>query len=274
LTIGYPIPYGDHHAKTLRDRPDRRGMDNPRTHPQTRPLRRENQNPRTPQILPPTRNRQRYLVSPQNRLPVATTPPRPPLIRVHRSGTKKVPLGVNFIHYDNIQTAQCGRRVPDRNTAPTPPTRAHTRTTRPHPLAPVRPHRTRHARPNPSVPVPCPTHPHRPQHLATTPQTPPTTPLPQSDPVPNLAAPRGGVVAPARSVPCLRRYHTGQPLDGAGPVAWKVVRGNTQGAWLPLCEALLSVLRGALPQAIPAYVFGGYGRPSGLRQSCATGGIR
>jgi hypothetical protein len=32
----------DHHAKTLRDRPDRRGMDNPRTHPQTRPLRREN----------------------------------------------------------------------------------------------------------------------------------------------------------------------------------------------------------------------------------------
>jgi site-specific DNA-methyltransferase (adenine-specific) len=42
LTIGYPIPYGDHHAKTLRDRPDRRGMDNPRTHPQTRPLRREN----------------------------------------------------------------------------------------------------------------------------------------------------------------------------------------------------------------------------------------
>jgi hypothetical protein len=84
------------------------------------------------------------------------------------------------------------------------------------PLAPVRPHRTRHARPNPSVPVPCPTHPHRPQHLATTPQTPPTTPLPQSDPVPNLAAPRGGVVAPARSVPCPRRYHTGQPLDGAG----------------------------------------------------------
>jgi hypothetical protein len=26
LTIGYPIPYGDHHAKTLRDRPDRRGI--------------------------------------------------------------------------------------------------------------------------------------------------------------------------------------------------------------------------------------------------------
>ena len=58
------------------------------------------------------------------------------------------------------------------------------------------------------------------------------------------------------------------------PVAWKVVRGNTKGAWLLLCEALLGVLRGALPQAIPAYVFGGYGRPSGLRQSCATGGIR
>jgi hypothetical protein len=98
-------------------------------------------------------------------------------------------------------------RTSQPNTHPTP---------KPHPLAPVRPHRTRHARPNPSVPVPCPTHPHRPQHLATTPQTPPTTPLPQSDPVPNLAAPRGGVVAPARSVPCLRRSHTGQPLDGAG----------------------------------------------------------
>jgi hypothetical protein len=26
-----------------------------------------------------------------------------------------VPLGVNFTHYDNTQTAQHGRRVPDRN---------------------------------------------------------------------------------------------------------------------------------------------------------------
>jgi hypothetical protein len=58
------------------------------------------------------------------------------------------------------------------------------------------------------------------------------------------------------------------------PVAWKVVRGNTKGAWLPLCEALLGVLRGALPQAIPAYVFEGCGRLSCLGQSCATGGIR
>jgi hypothetical protein len=38
------------------------------------------------------------------------------------------------------------------------------------------------------------------------------------------------------------------------PVAWTIVRGNTKGAWLPLCEALLGVLRDALPQAIPAYV--------------------
>jgi hypothetical protein len=38
------------------------------------------------------------------------------------------------------------------------------------------------------------------------------------------------------------------------PVAWKVVRGNTKGAWLPLCEALLGVLRGALPKSIPVYV--------------------
>ena len=38
------------------------------------------------------------------------------------------------------------------------------------------------------------------------------------------------------------------------PVAWKVVRGNTKGAWLPLCEALLGVLRGALPKSMPVYV--------------------
>jgi phosphatidylethanolamine-binding protein (PEBP) family uncharacterized protein len=29
LTIGYPIGYGDHYAKTLRDRPDRRRMNHP-----------------------------------------------------------------------------------------------------------------------------------------------------------------------------------------------------------------------------------------------------
>ena len=63
-------------------------------------------------------------------------------------------------------------------------------------------------------------------------------------------------------------------LLSALTVTLLTTRGNTKGAWLPLCEALLGVLRGALPQAIPAYVFGGYGRPSGLRQSCATGGIR
>jgi hypothetical protein len=38
------------------------------------------------------------------------------------------------------------------------------------------------------------------------------------------------------------------------PIAWKVVRGNTIGAWLPLCVALLGVLRGALPKAMPVYV--------------------
>ena len=52
-------------------------MGNPRTHPPTRPLRRQNQNTRTPQTLPPARNRQRYPLCPQNRLPVATTPQRP-----------------------------------------------------------------------------------------------------------------------------------------------------------------------------------------------------
>jgi hypothetical protein len=102
------------------------------------------------------------------------------------------------------------------NTAPTPPTRAHTHTTRPPPLAPVRPHRARHTRPNPSVPVPCPNHPHCPQHLATTTQTPPTTALPRTDALSHPAAPRGGMAASARSVPRLRRHHTGQPLDGAG----------------------------------------------------------
>jgi len=30
------------------------------------------------------------------------------------AGHKKVPLGVNFTHYDNTQTAQHGRRIPDR----------------------------------------------------------------------------------------------------------------------------------------------------------------
>jgi hypothetical protein len=35
------------------------------------------------------------------------------------------------------------------------------------------------------------------------------------------------------------------------PIAWKGVRGNTLGAWRPLCAALLGVLRGALPKAMP-----------------------
>jgi hypothetical protein len=38
------------------------------------------------------------------------------------------------------------------------------------------------------------------------------------------------------------------------PVAWAIVRGNTIGAWQPLCEALLGLLRGALPKAMPVYV--------------------
>ena len=38
------------------------------------------------------------------------------------------------------------------------------------------------------------------------------------------------------------------------PVAWKVVRGNTKGAWLPLCQELVALLRGALPKSIPVYV--------------------
>jgi hypothetical protein len=69
--------YGDHYTKTLRDRPEQRGMGNPRTHPPTRPLRRQNQNTRTPQTLPLARNRQRPPLCPQNRLPVATTSSRP-----------------------------------------------------------------------------------------------------------------------------------------------------------------------------------------------------
>jgi hypothetical protein len=38
------------------------------------------------------------------------------------------------------------------------------------------------------------------------------------------------------------------------PVAWTIVRGNTKGAWLPLCEALLGLLRGALPKSLPVFV--------------------
>jgi hypothetical protein len=38
------------------------------------------------------------------------------------------------------------------------------------------------------------------------------------------------------------------------PVAWKVVRGNTKGAWLPWCEQMLALLQGALPKAMPVYV--------------------
>jgi len=38
------------------------------------------------------------------------------------------------------------------------------------------------------------------------------------------------------------------------PIAWKVVRGNTKGAWLPMCEAMRALLRGALPKSMPVYV--------------------
>ena len=38
------------------------------------------------------------------------------------------------------------------------------------------------------------------------------------------------------------------------PIAWKVVRGNTKGAWLPLCEAMRALLRDALPKSVPVYV--------------------
>jgi hypothetical protein len=38
------------------------------------------------------------------------------------------------------------------------------------------------------------------------------------------------------------------------PVAWTIVRGNTKGAWRPLCEALLGLLRGALPKSLPVFV--------------------
>jgi hypothetical protein len=38
------------------------------------------------------------------------------------------------------------------------------------------------------------------------------------------------------------------------PIAWRVLRGNTKGAWLPLCEAMLALLRGALPKSMPVYV--------------------
>ncbi len=37
------------------------------------------------------------------------------------------------------------------------------------------------------------------------------------------------------------------------PIAWKVVRGNTKGAWLPMCEAMRALLRGALPKSMPVY---------------------
>ena len=38
------------------------------------------------------------------------------------------------------------------------------------------------------------------------------------------------------------------------PVAWTIVRGNTKGAWLPLCETLLGLLRGALPKSLSVFV--------------------
>ena len=43
------------------------------------------------------------------------------------------------------------------------------------------------------------------------------------------------------------------------PTAWKVVRGNTKGAWLPLCETLLGLLRGALPKSVFVYVLTDWG---------------
>jgi hypothetical protein len=38
------------------------------------------------------------------------------------------------------------------------------------------------------------------------------------------------------------------------PLAWKVVRGNTKGVWLPLCVQMLALLRGALPKCMPVSV--------------------
>ena len=38
------------------------------------------------------------------------------------------------------------------------------------------------------------------------------------------------------------------------PIAWTAAQGNPQRAWLPLWEAMLRSLRGALPKALPAYV--------------------
>jgi hypothetical protein len=38
------------------------------------------------------------------------------------------------------------------------------------------------------------------------------------------------------------------------PVAWAIVRGNTQGAWRLLCETLLGLLQGALPKSLPVFV--------------------
>ena len=38
------------------------------------------------------------------------------------------------------------------------------------------------------------------------------------------------------------------------PVAWIIARGSTKGAWLPMCEAMRALLRGALPKSIPVYV--------------------
>ena len=43
------------------------------------------------------------------------------------------------------------------------------------------------------------------------------------------------------------------------PTAWKVVRGNTKGAWLPLCETLLGLLQGALPKSVFVYVLTDWG---------------
>jgi len=63
LTIGYPIGYRDHHAKTLRDRPNRRRMGNPQPHPPTRPLQQHHQNTRTSQTLPPAQTHKRHSIS-------------------------------------------------------------------------------------------------------------------------------------------------------------------------------------------------------------------
>ena len=57
---------------------------------------------------------------------------------------------------------------------------------------------------------------------------------------------------------------TGLALGVAVPwhtisIAWKVVRGNTEGARLLWCEQRLALLRSALPKSIPVYVLTDWG---------------